>query len=97
MKRSKLETYIDILDVLRQNGTLKVTHIMYKSNVNCTVLKQYLTFLLKQGLIQEKIVAKNNVVYANTAYGTIVLKSFRELAKALPMQEEKNKIGQALY
>ena len=97
MRRSKLEMYVDILEVLGQRGPLKLTHIMYKSNLNCTVLKQYLTFLLKQGLIQERIVGKNNVVYANTVRGTTILRSFRELAKVLPMGEEDNKIGQVLY
>jgi predicted transcriptional regulator len=61
---------------------------MYKSNVNCEVLKQCLAFLLKQELIEERIVGKGKVVYANTARGTEVLKFFRELNKAIPTEED---------
>ncbi len=90
MRRSKLEMYVDILKVLGQKGPLKLTHIMYKANVNCKVLKEYLDFLLTQGLIEERYVGKkkNRIVYANTQRGITVLKYFRELNKALPMIEE---------
>jgi len=42
MRRSKLEMYIDILKVLAHRGPLKLTHIMYKANVNFRELKQVL-------------------------------------------------------
>jgi predicted transcriptional regulator len=61
---------------------------MYKANVNCEVLKEYLDFLLKQNLIEERIVSKNRVVYAVTQRGITVLKCFRELKMALPIVEE---------
>jgi predicted transcriptional regulator len=92
MRRSKLEVYVDILRVLAQRGPLKVTHIMYKANVNCNILKEHLDFLIKQGLIEERVVGKSRVVYVNTARGTTVLKYFRELNKALPLIEEDGKI-----
>ena len=92
MKRSKLEIYVDILEVLAQKGPLKVTHIIYKANVNCKVLKEYLDFLNKQGLIEERVVGCRKVVYANTAHGTEVLKFFREIDKLLPVLEEEGKI-----
>ena len=69
---------------------------MYKSNVNCSVLKAYLDFLLKQGLIEERTVGKSKVVYANTVHGTAVLKAFRELQKELPIKEE-SRISPTLY
>lgn len=97
MKRSKLEIYVDILNVLSQGEPLKLTHIMYRSNVNCSVLKEYLDFLLKQGLIEERVVGKGKMVYANTARGTAVLKSFRELQKVLPVKKEDSKISPMLY
>jgi predicted transcriptional regulator len=50
MRRSKLEMYVDILKVLVQRGPLKFSHIMYKANLNCSILIQYLEFLVKQGL-----------------------------------------------
>ena len=89
MKRSKLEMYVDILKVLALRGPLKLTHIMYKANVNCSVLSEYLEFLLKQGLVEERHVKKNRIVYAVTQQGLTVLKSFRELTQALPIVEEK--------
>jgi predicted transcriptional regulator len=88
MRRSKLEMYVDILKVLAQRGPLKLTHVMYKANVNCSVLKEYLDFLLKQGLVEEKIVGKRRVVYAITPRGVTVLKYFRELEQVLPIVEE---------
>jgi predicted transcriptional regulator len=88
MRRSKLETYIDILRVLAQRGPLKLTHIMYKANLNCGVLKEYLDFLIKAGLIEERMMGKSRIVYANTPRGLTVLKSFRELNKALPILED---------
>ena len=93
MRRSKLEMYVDILKVLGQKGPLKLTHIMYKANVNCKVLKEYLDFLLTQGLIEERVVGKkkNRIVYANTQRGIMVLKYFRELNKALPIIEDEQK------
>ena len=88
MRRSKLEMYIDILKVLAQRGPLKLTHVMYKANVNCKVLKEYLEFLIKQGLIEERTVGKSRIVYADTQQGITVLKYFKELNKALPILEE---------
>jgi len=88
MRRSKLEMYVDTLKVLAQRGPLKLTHIMYKVNVNCSILKEYLDFLVKQGLVEERIVGKRRVVYATTQRGVTVLKYFRELEQALPIVEE---------
>ena len=88
MRRSKLEMYVDILTVLAHRGPLKLTHVMYKANVNCSVLKEYLDFLLKQGLIEERTVGKRRVVFAITQRGVTVLKYFRELKQVLPIVEE---------
>jgi len=88
MRRSKLEMYIDILKVLAHHGPLKLTHIMYKANVNCSVLKQYLDFLIKQNLVEERTAGKRRVVYAITQRGISVLKHFRELKQVLPIVEE---------
>jgi len=92
MRRSKLEMYIDILKVLAHRGPLKLTHIMYKANVNCSVLKQYLDFLIKQNLVEERIAGKRRVVYAITQRGITVLKHFRELKQVLPIIEEPNRM-----
>ena len=88
MRRSKLEMYVDILTVLAHRGPLKLTHVMYKANVNCSVLKEYLDFLMKQGLVEERTVGKARVVFAITQRGITVLKYFRELKQVLPIVEE---------
>jgi predicted transcriptional regulator len=89
MRRSKLEQYIDILQVLSHRGPLKLTHVMYKANVNCSVLKEYLDFLTKQGLVEERPVKRSRTVFAITQRGITVLKYFREFKQALPIVEEE--------
>jgi predicted transcriptional regulator len=61
---------------------------MYKANVNCSVLKEYLDFLIKQDLVEERTIGKRRVVYAITQRGITVLKYFRELKQVLPIVEE---------
>ena len=80
--------YVDILTVLAQRGPLKLTHVMYKANVNCSVLKEYLDFLLKQGLVEERTIGKSRVVFAVTQRGITVLKYFKELKTVLPIVAE---------
>jgi predicted transcriptional regulator len=80
--------YIDILKVLARQGPLKLTHIMYKANVNCSVLKEYMDFLIANNLVEEKTVGKKRIVYAITERGTTVLRHFRELKTVLPIIEE---------
>jgi len=92
MRRSKLEMYIDILKVLSHRGPLKLTHIMYKANVNCSVLKQYLDFLIQQNLVEERTIGKKRTVYAITQRGITVLKHFRELKTVLPLIEDNKKL-----
>lgn len=91
MRRSKLEMYVDVLKVLAHHGPLKLTHIMYKANVNCSVLKDYLDFLMKYNLVEERPAGKSRVVYGITQTGIAVLKHFRELKRILPVVEETRK------
>jgi len=93
MRRSKMEMYVDILKVLAQNGPLKLTHIMYKANVNCSVLKQNLDFLIQQNLIEEQTKRKKRdiikVRYAITERGKTVIRYFNEVNRALQITEER--------
>ena len=61
---------------------------MFKANVNCNVLKEYLDFLTKQGLVEEKIIGREKIVYGITQRGITVLKQLRELQEVLPIVEE---------
>ncbi len=88
MRRSKLEMYVDILTVMAHRGPLKLTHVMYKANVNCSILKECLDFLMKQGLVEERTIGKRRVVFAVTPRGITVLKYFKELKQVLPIVEE---------
>jgi len=92
MRRSKMEMYIDILKVLAQNGPLKLTHVMYKANVNCSVLKEYLDFLIHQQLIEEQLLHrkrnKTKITYAITEKGKTVLRYFTEVNKALQITQQ---------
>lgn len=93
--------YIDILKVLARYGPLKLTHVMYKANVNCSVLKQSLNFLIQQRLVEEQTCrkkrSKKRVSYAITERGRTVLRYFRELDIALQITKEVNKIPAILY
>jgi predicted transcriptional regulator len=101
MRRSILELHIDILKALARHGPLKLTHIMYKANVNCSVLKQYLDFLIQHNLVEEQTLQKKRqktkVVYAITERGLTVLKYFKELNIALHIVEETQNIPVLLY
>ena len=79
---------MDILKVLAHWGPLKLTRVMYKANVNCSVLEEYLELLTKQGMVEEKIIKRERKVYAITQRGVTVLKQFRELKEALPINKE---------
>ncbi|MCK4434232.1 hypothetical protein KAU92_01985, partial [Candidatus Bathyarchaeota archaeon] len=66
---------------------------MYKANVNCSVLKEHLDFLIRYGLVEERTVEKKRIVYAVTQRGRIVIKHFGELKQALLITEEnKNRM-----
>jgi predicted transcriptional regulator len=80
--------YIDILSVLTQKGSLKVTHIMYKVNINCSILNEHLDFLIKQGLVEERNGIKKQTAYVITQRGITVLKQFNELKQVLPIIDE---------
>ena len=82
---------MDILKVLVHWGPLKLTHVMYKVNVNFSLLDGCLGFLIKQGLVEAKILSRERKVRAITQRGVAVLKYFRELKEGLPIVEETGK------
>jgi len=97
MRRARLEMQVDILKVLARNGPLKLSHIMYKANINCHVLKQCLDFLIQQNLVEERTLSKKRVAYAVTERGRTTLKHFREINSALLLIEGAHKIPPLLY
>ena len=90
-RRSKLEINIDIIRALARHGPLKLTHIMYKANVNCSILKQFINSLTKQNLIEETVTQKRKTqktTYSVTERGRTVLKHFNKITVALQTTEE---------
>ncbi len=96
MRRSKLEIHIAILRALACHGRLKPTHITYKANVNCSALKECLSFLVQRNLVKEQTISKKGQkrrVYAITDLGLTALRNVKEIDKALHIFEEPNVSG----
>lgn len=85
MKQTKLEGTIDILKIIAQNGSLKISYSTCKTNITCSVLEKYLGFLFKQGLVNQQNEGKLRMDYSITQRGINVLKYFNELKQALPI------------
>ncbi len=89
-RRSTVEMDIAILQAL-SGSTLKLTHIMYKANVNATVLKKKLIVLESKGLIVShklhkehlKQPGKERMFYSVTSKGLEVLHSYLSAYNAL--------------
>ena len=88
IRRSKLEMYVDIMKVLANNGPLDLTQIMSKANFNYPTFKEYLGFLIKQGLAETRTIKKKSTVFAVTQRGITVLKQLRELTQGISVIEE---------
>jgi len=88
MRRSHLELYVEILNLLSQSGSLKLAHLMYKTNLNYTMIKKYVEFLAKQGLVEEQTVGNDRTLWAITQRGTGVIKYFPQQERNLPIVKE---------
>ncbi|MBI2208624.1 hypothetical protein HYU50_03945 [Candidatus Woesearchaeota archaeon] len=56
-RRGKLEIIADILSSMqKKEGRIKPTHLLYKSNLSHSKLKEYINMLLEKGMIEEKLV-----------------------------------------
>ena len=54
-RRGRLEIIADILrSIHNKGGSIKPTHLLYKSNLSHAKLKEYLDMLLEKGMIEEK-------------------------------------------
>jgi predicted transcriptional regulator len=91
MKRSKLDTYLDILIVLARGKPLKITHIMQKANLNCNKLKDNLEYLISIGMAEKRIRMENHTdygFYLITQKGLNTLRYFKDLNPVLPITEK---------
>jgi predicted transcriptional regulator len=73
LRRSKLENYEAILAALTKRP-LTVDSIAYKTNMDCTILGQYLESLMRNGLVVEKITSKKKL-YTITERGLSVFRT----------------------
>ena len=88
MRRSKMEMCISTLEALAYYGPMQITRITYKANMNCGQLKDILGGLIQNGLMEERMFRKNNVVYAATPKARKILSYFEEIKEMLPIAED---------
>jgi predicted transcriptional regulator len=96
MKRSSLEIDVAVLQALTASKPLKLTHIMYKANLNANVLKKKLILLEAKGLIKSSKVhkerlkgpARERTFYGLTSQGLDVLRSYRSVYVVLGCVEQ---------
>ena len=77
--------YVEVLDALAFYGPMKLTRITYKTNLNHCLLKPILIDLMKNDLVEERILKKNVVVYAATNAARATLLKFKEVTQILPI------------
>jgi predicted transcriptional regulator len=87
MRRSKLELYQDILEGLK-NKPLSIDRLSYETSMDCAALNQRLNFLIRNGLVKEKILNKGTV-FAVSERGLAVL-------KALDIQKHLEQVKNAM-
>lgn len=76
---------MDILNVIRAEGQIKPTHIMYRANLSWRVLMSFLNFLMSKGIIEMK---ENSEIFSMKQYlltqkGLDLLFSYEAINKAL--------------
>jgi predicted transcriptional regulator len=78
-KRGKLEIVYDILAaVQKKNGSIKPTHLLYKSNLSYQRMNIYLEELIKQGMIRKDF-DEDNKFYVLTDRGYQFLAEFKRI------------------
>jgi len=73
MRRSKLESYEDVLGTLVKKP-LTIDSIAYKTNIDCITLRKRLDNLVKYSLVEERTSSKK-MLYAITERGVAVFKT----------------------
>jgi predicted transcriptional regulator len=84
-RRFKLEIIHDILNSIREKGgSIKPTHLLYKSNLSHQKMKEYVEELIGKRLMEEKIEKKNRIfILTDQGYRFIQeFKKFKEFAES---------------
>jgi predicted transcriptional regulator len=102
MARSKLEKYLDVLEVLVDRPK-ELDAIAYLAKIECNAVKRSLDFLISNGLVEQRSSRNGKrVVYAINERGLSVFKTLRmlkylqKLKQALPIVEEAQDITSTL-
>lgn len=77
-KRTKIEIIRDVLEVLKKNKQVKITHIIYKSNLTNNSVKPILENLLENQLVQ-KTTEKEKTFFSITKKGEEFLEEFSKI------------------
>jgi predicted transcriptional regulator len=83
-KRSRLEIYLDILQVIRK-GVDKPTRIMYRTNLSWKPLMHALDTMMEQNLIESEE-EDSHVFYKITEKGRNVLNYFNEVMQLIEIK-----------
>lgn len=77
-KRTRLEVIRDILEILRENRQVKITHLIYKSNLSNNSIKPYLNDLLENNMVEESIESERRL-FKITKKGNEFLEEFNKI------------------
>jgi predicted transcriptional regulator len=92
MRRSKLESYEAILEVLVQKPST-ADGISFETSMDCKATDRYIDFLIKNGLVEERY-SGSKMLYAVTERGVAVFKALNfqkyleKVTKSLMAMEE---------
>jgi predicted transcriptional regulator len=76
-KPSKLELFLEILKSLENKKASKLAVIRRRTNLDNAFIKQAISFLEKQNLVEKRTI-KNKTVYKNTSRGERINRYFIE-------------------
>jgi len=81
VRRGQVQILMDVLNT-SLNG-VKVTRLMYKTNLSYATLRKYLSASLTQGLISKVDDGNGSVVYYTTPKGQLLLDRLKEINLAV--------------
>jgi len=80
-RRSRLEIVFDLLNSIREKGgTIKPTHLLYKSNLSHKKMMEYIAELSEKGFITEKE-RDDKKVFALTDKGDEYINEFQKMKR----------------
>lgn len=94
MRRSKLESYEDVLIALARKP-LTVDALAYKCKMDCVILNHHLDFLLKNDLVQEATCNKIRL-YELTRRGAAIYKTLSIAKRLEKLQATANNTSEPL-